>query len=236
MRDEQEAALAFQVIRHQRAGFRVQMVGRLVDQQEAVFARKQQREQQPHLLAAGQRAERPVQDLVRKRQPVQLAREPPVFVVRLHVLDHTDCVLARVGDGKREIVARHGGADRAAAGQRALEQPQQRRFAAPVAADQTEPPVGVQPEGNVLKDSVIAALIGKGQIGNFDDRHKNAPPTHEKRCRTTQTASHAQKGAEKGGKDKISAPASGCGKPKRSASPMNPARRAYFILPPQIIY
>ena len=113
MRDQQEAALGFQVIRDQRAGLRVQMVGRLVDQQEAVVPRKQQREQQPHLLAAGERAERAVQHLVRQVQPVHLACELPVFVVRLHVLNDADRVLVRVGDGKGEVVEGHIRADRA---------------------------------------------------------------------------------------------------------------------------
>ena len=164
VRDEQEAALGFQVIRNQRAGFRVQMVGRLVNQQEAVFPREQQREQQLNLFPAGKRAERTVQDIVRQVQPVHLARKLPVFVVRLYIFDHADRVLGRVGDGKGEVVERHSRTDRALVLVFVLQQLEQRGLAAAVAADQSKPPVRVQPERDIFEDVVIAAVIGKGQV------------------------------------------------------------------------
>lgn len=57
-----------------------------------------------------------------------------------------------------------------------LQEPQERCFAASVAARQTEPPIGVKLEADMLKYIVKAAGICKGQVCNLDQCHRYALP------------------------------------------------------------
>ena len=56
-----------------------------------------------------------------------------------------------------------------------LEQPQQGGLAPAVAPHQTQPPVGIQLQAQVLKDIVVAAGISKGQIPDVDQSHDRSP-------------------------------------------------------------
>lgn len=68
------------------------------------------------------------------------------------------------------------GRDRALMGILPLQKPQERCFAASVAARQTEPPIGVELEADMLKYIVKAAGICKGQVCNLDQCHRYALP------------------------------------------------------------
>ena len=69
--------------------------------------------------------------------------------------------LHRLGQCKRVQRHRHAAADRPAVRQLARQQAQQCRFAAAVAANQPQPPVGIQRGAHIFKHGGHCPLIGK---------------------------------------------------------------------------
>ena len=168
VRDQQEAPLPREIGGHLRAGSRVQVVGRLVDEQEGVRREEHGRQQRAGLLAARERGKRPVERRLRQADAPGLARDLPVGGRGRGLLQHGAGWTLGVGDRAGEAAAGQGHRDAPAPGQLAGQQPGQRGLAAPVAADQPQPPVGVQRQRQVVKDVLRAAVIAKCEMGYRD--------------------------------------------------------------------
>ena len=176
MRDEQKTGLFRQIPADERAARLVQMIRWLVDEQIPALPREQQRQQKLCLFAARKRGKRAVQCVLCDRERSQFPPETPFRHIREAALQQLQrrkrCVRNRI----REILEPAGGRDRALMGILPLQKPQERCFAASVAARQTEPPIGVKLEADVLKYIVKAAGICKGQVCNLDQCHRYALP------------------------------------------------------------
>ena len=168
--------IVYQIILQPLDSFHIKMIRRLVDEQIPALPREQQRQQKLCLFAAGKRGKRAVQCVLCDRERSQFPPETPFRHIREAALQQFQrrkrCVRNRI----REILEPAGGRDRALMGILPLQKPQERCFAASVAARQTEPPIGVKLEADVLKYIVKAAGICKGQVCNLDQCHRYALP------------------------------------------------------------
>ena len=182
--DQQKALFAAEIAADQSPSRLIEMVGRLVDQQKAVFAGKEHRQQNFGLLAAGKRGKWPVQQLLRQFKRRKLPQEAPLRHVRADALQQVDGILRRIRYGVGKIVEAHACVDRALIGVFSLQKPQKRGFAAAVAADQSQPPVGVQLKADVFKDVVIAAVIAERKVSYLNNGHGHASD-HKKWLRET---------------------------------------------------
>ncbi len=164
VRYQQKTVLPAQVCRHPLAPLAVEMVGRLVKQRIHRLPREQRRQHQPRLLAAGQCAERALEQLLRKPQQPQLPRKlPRLEAARFR--SRQPRRNRRVAHRHREIPQPHRRGNPPPRFQLPHQKAQKRRFAAPVAANQPQPPVRVQLNRKVLKNIVVCAVIGKCDIG-----------------------------------------------------------------------
>lgn len=144
------------------------MVCRLVDQQIVLLRRKQDRKLQLCLLASAERGIGPEQDRLVEPQLFHLALQPPELIIRLHFRDGVDGRCLRTTDQIREIGNRRARGDLSLIGICPAQQAKQRCFSAPVASDKAESPAGVDLEAGILKNRLVASIIGKRQIFDVD--------------------------------------------------------------------
>lgn len=168
MRDQNKTAFARQIIAHELSPFHVQMVGRFVDEQEAVFLQEQGREHYLCLLAIRQGRKRPVQHILGHLQQIQLAHEFPVDIVRKYFADDIHGQIFRIFNLERKILKSNIGGDMAAVFVFALKQVQKRRFPPAVPPRKPQFPSGIDLKANVFKNVIVTALIGKSQIRHFN--------------------------------------------------------------------
>ena len=147
------------------------MVGRLVDQQKAVFPREEQAELQLGLLAFGERVEGPPQQLLAQRKRRHLARETPGRHVGVDLRAHFPGKMSGMRHRKGEIVEIHRRVDAPLKRIFPHQQLQKGRLAAAIAADEAQLPAAVELKARLFKNIVVAARIGKAQVGYLDLRH-----------------------------------------------------------------
>ena len=174
---QQEPLFAAEIPAHQLPARAVEVVGGLVDEQEAVFPGKEHRQQQLGLLTPGQRGKRPVQRVLGHLQRRQFPQKPPRGHIRADARQQLHGGLRRVRHVEGEVVKAHAGVYRALIGVLPLQEPQQRGLAAPVSARQPQPPVGVELKADVFKDVVVAALVAEREVGYFNNGHGHASYT-----------------------------------------------------------
>ena len=162
--DQEKAPLPGQIVPHQGPSGGVQVVGGLIDEEEAVVPEEKKGQQEPGPLPVGEGGEGPVQDPLVQPQLPQLLHQPPLLQLRAEGLRHRLPLRLRVGHIEGKVVEGHRGRDDAAVPLLSQEQPQQGGLAPAVAADEPQPPVGVQLEGEVLKDRLRAPLVGKAHM------------------------------------------------------------------------
>ena len=175
MRDQQEAAFAGEIAAHYPAALQIQMVGGLVQQKEGPLTEKKGGQEHLDLLAAGEGGVGAEQDPGIHLQRVQLLVYTPEFQSGLLLLQNGQGVPLRRGHRGGEAVKGYRHGNRAVVFVLPLEQPQQGGLAPAVAPHQTQPPVGIQLQAQVLKDIVVAAGISKGQIPDIDQSHDRSP-------------------------------------------------------------
>ncbi len=168
MGDQQKACLTAKIAADYLPACHIQVVGRLVDEKEVSLPEKEQGQQTAGPLAGREGVKGPGQDFLADLQVCQLPVEPPRLHVRGSVFQDFQGGQVRFGDGKREEVGGNGGKDGPGLGREPVgQQTQKGGFAPAVAGDETGAPVGVQPKIQVVKDSLGAAGIGKGKIGDL---------------------------------------------------------------------
>ncbi len=146
----------------------IQVVGRLVQHGVAVLLAEQPGQLGPCLLSAAERGERPLQNLLRQPQAVQLPQEHPFLLPRDPLHKDLPGRPLRLIHRARKIDGAVRTGEGPAAGQAPLQQTEQGRLAPAVAAHQPQLPPGVQLKVQVLKDGDVVPLIGKGKILNGD--------------------------------------------------------------------
>ena len=165
MADQQKAVLAPEIARHQLAPVRVQMVGRLVDQGIGILPRKQRAEQRLGLFAPAERAKGTFQRLLPNAQQLPFPQDLPLLRAGRRQPEHLQ---GRQG-GVRHLIGKiyrlQREANRALKRHAPCHQAKQRGLASPVAADQPQPPAGVQIQVQMFKNG-LAARIGKGKISD----------------------------------------------------------------------
>ena len=186
--DQEKAPLPGQVVPHQGPSGGVQVVGGLVNEEEAVVPEEEEGQEEPGPLPVGEGGKGPVQHPLLQAQQPQLLHQPPLLQLRAQGLRHRPSLRLRVGHLKGKVVKGLRGGDGAGIPPLPQEQPQQGGLAPAVAADEPQPPVGVQLEGEVLKDRLKAALIGEAQVGDLDQ-------SHEKRLQYAKMGAERQRSA-----------------------------------------
>ena len=171
VRDEDEPRFALQIIRNKRSRLSVEVVGGLVYQQEAVLAQKQRRQQHLGALAVGERFERPPQSLLRNLQPSQLPQQPPVLDAAVYPVQHLACQRAHIAHLIRKILKVHACGNTSAVFIFAEQQIEKGGLSSAVSPGESEPPRGIDPERDVLKDVVVAAVIAECQVRHVYHGH-----------------------------------------------------------------
>ena len=156
------------------------MVGGLVDEEEALLP--QEEDGQEHLgpLPVGEAPIGAVQDRPVQLQSRQLPLQLPGLAAGGKALRHLRHgplrLLHRVG----EVGEVHGGANLPLVGVLPQQEPEEGGLSPAVPAHEAQAPVGVDLEADVLKDILIAAVVGKGQVLYVDEGHGRSPFSHEK--------------------------------------------------------
>ena len=168
---QQKAPFAPEIAADQLPACPVQMVGGLVDQQEAVVPGKEHGQQNSGPLPAGERGKRAVQCLLRDLQRRKLPQKAPLGHLRADGRQQLQGALLRVRHRVGKVVEAHAGADGSPVGVHSLQKPEQGGFSPAVAAGGIQPPVGVDLEADVFKNVVAAALVAEGQVGYLNQGH-----------------------------------------------------------------
>ena len=174
--DQNEPPLALEIGGHAAAGFGVQVVGGLVDEQEPPLVQEQRGQQGLGLFPRRQGRKRAVQRIVGHAQAGKFAFQFPFLCVGADPGQHGAGGAFGAGNGIGEVVEAHRGLDAAGIFVVAHQQAQQRRFAAAVAADEAQLPVGVDLERYIVKDGFAAGRIRKSQMFHTDHCHVGLPP------------------------------------------------------------
>ena len=162
MGHQNEAPLAIQVPAHQLTALNIQVVRRLVDQQEVVLLGKQHRKLQFCLFAVAERSIGTVQNLILQPQLVHLTSYTPVFVVGVHGLHSLDGELSGVCHMVGKVGKGHRSGNAAPVLVLPQKQIQKGGLAPAIAPGEAQPPVGVQLKADIFEDVFIAAVVGKG--------------------------------------------------------------------------
>ena len=174
--DEDEALFPVQITADLRAPLDVEVVGRLVDEQEAVLSCEKQCQQQLGLLALRERPEAPLQQLPAQSQRGHLPLEPPARHLGAELLGRIAGERVRPRLRKGKVIEGQRGLDRSLVGILPHQQLQKARLAAAVAADEAQLPLAVDLKAYVFEYRIIAARIGKAEVGHLDQRHVVASP------------------------------------------------------------
>ena len=169
--DQDEALLAVQIAAQQLPPPAVQVVGGLVDEQEAVLPQKEGGQEELGPLPVGEGGVGPPEDPLIQLQLGQLPQQPPAGQPRTAAGGDLLSALAPVLHREGEVVEGHRGADGAPVFVLAHQQPQEGGLPPAVPAHEAQPPVGVQLKARVLKQQLRAAVISKSQVLNGDQCH-----------------------------------------------------------------
>ena len=156
--------LGIQIPAHQLPPPDIQMVRRLVNQQEIVFLAEQHRQLELGPLSVAQRLIGAVKHLVIQLELPHLPGDLPVFKGWIHCLRRLQRGGAAVRHRVREIGKIHRRADASLVLELSPEQIHKGRFSPAIPAGKAQLPVCIQLKADVFKNVLVAALIGKGQI------------------------------------------------------------------------
>ena len=144
------------------------MVGRLVDQQEAVFPREQQRQQELGLFSGRKRSEAAIEQRLVEGQRRHLAQQAPFLQLRMQRFQDLPGRPLRPGHAEREVVAVYALGDAALIVVFSRQQAQEGGLAAAVAPGEAKLPVCVDLRPAVFKNRVKAAGIGETEVFDLD--------------------------------------------------------------------
>ena len=176
---QNKALFRTQILAHQPPAPDIQMVCRLVNEQKIVLFGKQYRKLELRLFPVAQGAVGPIKHLVVQLQFCHFPLNLPIFVVRIHGFHRVNGQDALVCHGIWKIRKLHRSGNPALIVVFSQKQIQEGGFAPAVPAGEAQTPVGIDLEADVLKNVFIAAVIGKCQIGNLNQRHSCPPNTRK---------------------------------------------------------
>ena len=162
--NKKKSVFLIEIAAHQLPPLQIQVIRRLIDQEEIVLRGKQDRKLQFRLLAAAEGGIGAVQHRLVQPQSRHFALQAPEFIRRIHLLRGLDRQGLRTLHGKRKIGKRHACGDRPLIGKLPQKQAEKGRLPSPVASGEAQLPVRVDLKADVIKDGLIAAVIGKTQI------------------------------------------------------------------------
>ena len=171
MGHQDKSFLPLQILRHDFSGLRVQMIGRLIDQQEMAAVQKQSREKYLGLLPVGKCAKRPPEHIRVHFQPGQLPHQLPFLCrradFRKHFLRQPAGVLHRIG----KIVELDRHLYRSAVFIFSLQEIEKSCFPSSVPSDKTKFPVCIDLKTDIFKNIIITRRVGKRKVFNPYHRH-----------------------------------------------------------------
>ena len=173
--NQQKSFFLTQVFLDNFSGSLVQMVCRLVDEQEIIFSGKKNRKHDSRALPMAERSKGAVKQLRIHLHFIKLHDDPPFLAVRRKFIQEIRHTFRKplFFNLKGKIIKRHGSLNTPLIFIFSKQQIQKSRLSLAVPSNKSQFPIGIYAKRYLFKNIFKTALIAEGQIRHTYFRHKN---------------------------------------------------------------